>query len=519
MLVPVQNHDGRPLSPCHPARARLLLKQKKATVVSMYPFIIRLTYQVDNPSFTVTRAILDDGKTVGLAVVQETAVANVAVCMVEMKTRGEEVSDNLKARKVLRAGRRNRDNAGRNVEGRVKIHYRHGREYPPSIRADVQAKVNAVNRLMKIYPITEIVLEPVKLDVFQTINPGSFGRDYQQGPAYGIEADSLNEKRRLAILKRDGNQCLYCGDEVTAGTAHIHHFVQRRHGGSDRYDVKGTLCQRCHTTVVTGKLAMAFDVDSYPNVRAAGRAMHGRYLLQRGLEALGLRVVCKYGYETRELRETFELPKSHANDAVVLGCNPGKPLVDESTVYKVKLHARHGGRKLFDANPGVAAYRARADRQPGVDGSRMKVSEHDHMGNKKNRSYRRHVRNRFYRMLRATGQFNESLLPGKKHLNEIFTVNRAILLTDTGPVLVKNQRIREWYYSGQWPVRHRVIERYDLVRTAKGDIGIVTSIMSNGTVRVDFIKERKDYMTGFSYYKPDNLVILQKASSQTWIRE
>jgi len=81
--------------------------------------------------------------------------------------------------------------------------------------------------------------------------------------------------------------------------------------------------------------------------------------------------------------------------------------MDECTSYRVKLHARHGGRKLFDANPGVA-----------------------------------------------------------KH---------AILLTDTGPVLVKNQRIGQWKYDGIWPARHQVIERYDLVRTNKGDIGIVTS--------------------------------------------
>jgi len=232
---------------------------------------------------------------------------------------------------------------------------------------------------------------------------------------------------------------------------------------------------------------------------------------------LNLPVTVKYGNETKELREKFNLPKSHANDAIVLGCNPNKKLVDHSTNYQIKLHPRHGGRKLFDANPGVAAYRGQADRQPHVDQLRMKVDDHDHETNRKNRSYRRHVRNKYYKKLKAEGRFNYDLLPGEKHLNEIFTVNRAIILTETGPVLMKNQRIKEWKYPHSWPERGRVIERYDLVKTQKGDIGIVTSLMSDCKVRVDFVKKREGYKTNFSFYRPETLTIIQKGSSQTWV--
>ena len=69
MLVPVQNKDGSPLSPCYPARTRILLKQGRATVITTYPFVIRLTVQIQNPSLPPARVTLDDGKTVGLAVV------------------------------------------------------------------------------------------------------------------------------------------------------------------------------------------------------------------------------------------------------------------------------------------------------------------------------------------------------------------------------------------------------------------------------------------------------------------
>ncbi|SMB97151.1 HNH endonuclease [Thermanaeromonas toyohensis ToBE] len=517
MMVLVQNKDGSPLSPCHPARARIMLKKGKAKVVCTYPFTIKLTYKVENPVFAPTRAVLDDGKTCGLGVVQENRTHNLALCKAEMETRGEEISDNLKRRKELRAQRRRRRNKKRGREGRIKIRYRKGQEYPQSIVADVQAKVNAVKRLMKMYPITEIVLEPVKLDIVKELNPGVRGKDYQRGLSYGIEADTRNQKRRLAILRRDGYRCLYCGREVTEETARIHHFVQRKHGGTKRYDILGTLCEECHTSVSTGELALAFDLESYPNIRAAGRCMHGRHLLERELRKLGVPVVVKYGYEAQKLRERYGFPKSHGNDAVVLGCNPEKGLIDRSTVYKVKLHARHGGRKLFDANPGVAAYRGQADRQPHVDWARMVVDDHNHEWNRKNRSYRRHVRNKYYKKLKEEGKFNYDLLPGRKHLNEIFTVNRAMLLTEGGPVLVKNQRIREWRYPHPWPDRRRVIERYDLVRTQKGGVGIVTSIMSDCTVRVDFVKKREGYKTDFSFYRPEALEIIQKGSSQTWV--
>ena len=516
-MVLVQNKDNTPLSPCHPARARILIKQGKAKLISAYPFTIKLTYQVENPVFIPTRAILDDGKTCGLGVTQENKTHNLALCKVEMKTRGEEISNNLKSRKTLRAQGRNHRNKKHGREGKIKIRRRKHKEYPLSIWADVEAKVNAIKHLIKIYPITEIVLEPIKLDIAKIINPGTKGKDYQQGLSSDIEANSKNQKRRLAILKRDGYKCLYCGASVTKETAHIHHFVQRKHGGSNRYDIQGTLCELCHTSVATGKLTLAFDLDKYPNIRAAGRAMHGRYLLESKLKELKLPVTIKYGYETKELREKFNLPKSHTNDAIVLGCNPSKKLIDRSTNYQVKLHPRHGGRKLFDANPGVAAYRGQANRQPHVNKNRMEVDEHDHETNRKNRSYRRHIRNKYYKKLKTEDRFNHNLLPGKNHLNEIFTVNRAILLTKTSPILVKNQRIKEWKYPYPWPEQNKIIERYDLIKTQKGDIGIVTSLMSNCIARVDFIKKRTGYKTNFRFYRPETLEIIQKSSSQTWV--
>ncbi|MGZ0076352.1 RRXRR domain-containing protein [Methylomonas sp. EFPC3] len=42
--VRVQAADGTPLNPCHPARARELLRQKRAIRVSRHPYTIRLLH-------------------------------------------------------------------------------------------------------------------------------------------------------------------------------------------------------------------------------------------------------------------------------------------------------------------------------------------------------------------------------------------------------------------------------------------------------------------------------------------
>lgn len=151
--VLVQNKNGQPLSPTRPAKAKWLLKQKKAWIVRLYPFTIRLTRQIVNPIFLPTKLKQDDGKAVGYAVVQENKTHHRVLCTATVKTRGEEISDTLINRRRLRAERRNRRNKRANREGNVKIFYRHGQEYPPSIRADVQTKVNVVKRLQKMYPI------------------------------------------------------------------------------------------------------------------------------------------------------------------------------------------------------------------------------------------------------------------------------------------------------------------------------------------------------------------------------
>lgn len=487
-------------------------------MVNLYPFVIQLTYVIPNPAVNQVTLVLDDGETFGLAVVERCGDHDRLVLGAEGKTRGREVSDSLRERRGLRAARRSRRNRRRGRTGESKLVYRHGTDYPPSIRADVEAKLNAVVDAIRWFPVSRIVLEPVKVDLVKERRPGVKGRGCRQGPASGIEAGSRHRKRRLAVLKRDGYRCLWCGCPVTEETACLHHFRTRKSGGTDRYDVVGTLCERCHTSVLTERLALVFDPGCCPDPRAAGRLMHGRWLLEAGLRGFGLPVEVRFGKETRARRESLGLPKTHLNDAAALAVREGCSLRLPPITYRVEYRKRHANRRLFNANPGVAHYRAEADRQPSVARSRMKVDNHDQEGNRRNRSYRRHVRSRYYRKLRAEGRFNHGLLPGKKGLNEPYAVNEAVCLDGAGnPVVVKNRRIWRGQDLRGLPPRGKVFEKGDLVRTEEGWLAKVISLMSDGQVKILFCEAKEGRKRQFTERHPATLRIAQKGRSRCWI--
>ena len=516
--VGVLNQDETPLSPTRPSRARWLLKTKKARVVLQFPFVIQLTYQVEDPVIPESTLILDDGETYGLSLNEHCQIHDRTVLGAYGKTRGREVSDNLKERKELRAGRRNRKAKRTGHEREVKIAYRHGFEHPQSIRTDVEEKINAVKDVLKYFPVSRIILEPLKIDMVKERRSTIKGKEYQQGPASGIEAENKRQKKRLAILKRDNYRCLYCGAPVTEETARIHHFKTRKSGGTNRYDVQGTLCEKCHTSVATEKLASVFDSSRYSDTRAAGRLMQGRYLLEAELKKLGRLLEIKYGYETKEKRERLNLPKTHVNDAAALGAREGYPLRLPPALYKVEYRKRHPNRKLFNANPGVVHYRGQAGRQPHVDQARMKVDDHDQETNKKNRSYRRHVRNKYYKKLKAEGKFNYGLLPGKKRLNEPYAVNEAVYIDKEGrSTVVKNRRIwRDQDLSGL-PSRSRLFEKGDLVRTKEGWPTKIISLMSDGQVKILFFERKEGRKCQFTQRHPTALRLAQKGKSRCWI--
>jgi hypothetical protein len=71
-MVPVLDKRGRPLMPCHPARARELLAKGRAVVVRYVPFAIRLKDRLIEESTIAGVAVRVDPGSCGTGIVVTT---------------------------------------------------------------------------------------------------------------------------------------------------------------------------------------------------------------------------------------------------------------------------------------------------------------------------------------------------------------------------------------------------------------------------------------------------------------
>ena len=468
--VAVLAPDGTPLNPTHPAKARILLKRGRAKVERRYPiFTIRLTYWPEHLEVQPTQLRLDDGETMGFAVVQRNPTGERVVCAGEVITTGREVSDRLSDRGRLRQTRKRLARRKRGERGSPKPEKERGEGwYPPSIRLDVHQKVRVVRLLCRLFPIQEIIVETVSVDIRKLLEPEVSGQGYQ-------EPRTIRARLRWAFPE----ECAVCGTKLTRGNSVTHHLTKRSRGGARNFTNEIPLCRKCHRTA--GDSELCLDGREYRDTRAFGRLQHGRRLLLSALSELAPVRETK-GVATARARQALGLSKTHIHDAIACGADPNRPLpvTLPAVVWEVHNPTRRT-RKLFDENFGVAKYRREAERQPGVDRERMRVDDHDHEHNVRNRSYRRHVRNRYYRRLRREGRFNWELVgPSGK---EIYSPNAAIHLLRDGRVVVQKRRL-----FGQPRPKGvvRTLRRNYVVQTSEGWLGKVWALMSNGTVKILF---------------------------------
>ena len=103
MKVFVKNMRGQALMPCSPRKARILLKQKKAKIISYQPFAIQLCYSTGEAKQEIVIGIDEGAKHVGIAVVSKDRV----LAKGEIKLR-QDVHSLLLARAQYRRGRRYR---------------------------------------------------------------------------------------------------------------------------------------------------------------------------------------------------------------------------------------------------------------------------------------------------------------------------------------------------------------------------------------------------------------------------
>ena len=371
-IVYVQNKDGKPLMPTtRCGHVRLLLKQKKAKVVETRPFTIRLCYTTPDVTQPLYLGI-DPGRTnIGLCVVEENGEAVLAVQVI---TRNKEIPKLMTARKTHRTKhrqygrrakkRRRARKAGtvkaetferklpgcekpivlhdiRNKESRFSNRTRPSGWLTPTANHLLQTHINAVKKLAKYVPITDVTLELNSFAFMVLDNPDIKPWEYQRGQLFGYKGSVNN-----AVAATQNNHCIFCKSAITR----YHHIVPRHKGGSDTLPNIAGLCEKHHALVHTKddwaeKLSA---VKSGLNKKYGALSVLNQIIPRLNKELAAMypeHAYCIRGKDTKAYRDANGISKDHWLDAyciaaVVLGTDAITPEIKPLTMLQFRRHDR-----------------------------------------------------------------------------------------------------------------------------------------------------------------------------------
>lgn len=324
-FVFVLDARGNPLMPCHPARARELLRKGRAVPVRSVPFVIRLKDRVGGDAQPVRIGIDPGSKTTGIAVVRDAPTPpdvegdeRVVLWMAELTHRGSQVRDALTQR---RNGRKRRRSANlRYRAARFDNRTKPAGWLAPSLRHRVETTLSWVTRLRRWAPITAISVERVRFDTQAMERPGIQGVEYQQGTLFGYEL-------REYVLEKWGRSCAYC--DAKNVPLNMDHIDPKARGGSLRVSNLAPSCVPCNQKKGATPLAefLARDPVRLARIQTqrrrplsdAAAVNTTRWALDSALRETGLPVEASSGGRTKYNRCRFGLPKTHALDAACVG--------------------------------------------------------------------------------------------------------------------------------------------------------------------------------------------------------
>ena len=262
-MVFVLDRHKKPLMPCSPKRARLLLARKRAVVHRISPFVIRLKdRRVEESRLQAVALKIDPGsKTTGMAIVRQEATQDGphdhALHLAEVRHRGTAVHQAM----LERAGhrRRRRSTNLRYREPRFDHRTRPRGWLLPSLDSRVGNVLNWTRRYGRWVPVRRIEVERVTFDSQLLQNAEISGLEYQRGELTGWET-------RAYLLEKFGHRCAYCGKgEVPF---ELDHQLPRSRGGSNRVSNLVLACHDCNSAK-GNRTAAEFG---YPQVQAQAQA-------------------------------------------------------------------------------------------------------------------------------------------------------------------------------------------------------------------------------------------------------
>jgi 5-methylcytosine-specific restriction endonuclease McrA len=331
MKVFVLSKEGKPLMPTTPRRARIWLKAKRARVVRMTPFTIRLHFTTKEYVQAAVVGVDTGSKVVGIAATTNRAV----VFQTEVHLR-DDIGEQMTRRRMYRRNRRARKTRYRRA--RFANRRRKKGWLPPSVRSKAEATVKAVRFVASLLPVHKVNVEVGGFDTQKMQIPEIEGTEYQQGELQGYLL-------REYLLAKFGRICVYC--HAQGVPLEIEHLVPRSRGGSNRASNLAIACHPCNQR----KGQQTAEEFGYPQIQAQARvplrdAAQVSALKTKVLDSLQAafgesRVSVTYGYETKFKRiQVLNQPKSHANDAVAIACEMVEVVKPLSIVHQIRCLPR-----------------------------------------------------------------------------------------------------------------------------------------------------------------------------------
>jgi 5-methylcytosine-specific restriction endonuclease McrA len=358
----------QPLMPCHPARARALLRKGKAAVFRRYPFIIILLER-DSGQAQPLELKLDPGsQATGIALVALFKRGREVIWAGVLKHRGVAIKAGLNSRHIVRRCRRNRKCRYRSA--RFLNRKREKGWLPPSLQARVSNVKTWTQRLCRAAPVTEVALEVARFDTQALQDPEIHGIEYRRGTLFGYEVWEY-------LLEKWGRKCVYCDAENVS--LEKDHVVPESKGGSNRVSNLTLSCHACNQTKGNRDLAdfLAHDPKRLERIRKQLRtslcdaaAMNAtRHKLAATLEGLGLLLTQWTGGRTKFNREAQGYAKMHWLDAACVG-NTGLQVIVPFGMMPLKIKATGRGKRQMCRMDKYGFPRTRAKARRTVHGFR-----------------------------------------------------------------------------------------------------------------------------------------------------
>jgi len=337
------------LMPCHPARARELMKKGKAAVFRYHPFTIILKDREGGDTQPIQVKIDPGSKYTGVALVADFKRGKKVIWASVIYHRGHVIKKNLDTRRAVRRFRRYRKTRYR--KPRFLNRKRKEGWLPPSLISRAENILTWIKRIRRFAPITGISLEVVRFDTQKLQNPEINGIEYQRGTLYGYEIKEY-------LLEKWGRKCAYCGKVNIP--LEIEHIVPKSKGGSNRVSNLTLACHECNqkknNQSIDEFLANNPKKLNQIKARAKGPLKDSasvnatRWYLFNQLKKEKLPIEVGTGGRTKYNRETQNYPKKHWIDAACVG-ESGQNVQLESDMQVLEITAMgHGIRKMCNVD-------------------------------------------------------------------------------------------------------------------------------------------------------------------------